>query len=397
MLKRGLNQAQVARSLGVSREAVSRWFRTGSLPKPATLVALGDLLQLPVETIVVSSEVKVRLGGRRVVGEAPSEYMATAIVLYEQPEGGVRIDVKLQNDTLWLNLNQIADLFGRDKSVISRHLRNIYDEGELARESTVASFATVQSEGARQVERQTEFYNLDAILSVGYRVNSKRGTQFRLWATSVLRDHIVKGYTVNARRLKELNQVVRLIADMAGRRALEGEEATALLRLAADYSFALELLDDYDHQRVAPAGVTRDVVYPVDYEEAVRIVGRLRERYGAGDLFGREKDNSLQSALGAVVQSFGGRDVYPTLEEKAANLLYFLVKNHPFVDGNKRIGAALFLWFMDKNGALCRADGSKRLADTALVAMVLLIAESKPSEKDLLCRVLVHLIVRGDG
>jgi len=334
---------------------------------------------------------------RRTLRELPVTYETSSVVLYQQPEGRVRLAVKLQGDTLWLSLNQMAELFERDKSVISRHLHNIFDEGELSPGPTVALYATVQEEAGRRVQRQIEFYNLDAVISVGYRVNSRRGTQFRIWATSVLRDHIVKGYTLNARRLKELNQAVRLIADVAERRSMDGEDATALLRLAADYSFALDLLDDYDHQRVSAAGVTHEGVHAVEYDEAVRIVERLRERYDASELFGREKDNGLRSALGAVVQTFGGADVYPTLEEKAANLLYFLVKNHAFVDGNKRIGAALFLWFMGKNGALYRAGGKKRIADAALVAMTLLIAESKPSEKDILCRVLVHLIVRGDS
>ena len=314
------------------------------------------------------------------------------VILYKANDGFISLDVKLQGETVWLSLNQMASLFERDKSVISRHLLNVYETGELDRVSTVASFATVQNEGGRRIERQIEYFNLDAILSVGYRVNSKRGTQFRIWATGVLREHLVHGYTVNERRLKELNQAIRLIADVADRRVLSGDEAVALLRVVADYSFALDLLDAYDHQSVASPRCTPGPVAGISVEEARQTVERLREHYGAGSLFGLERDGGLSGALHAVLQTFEGQDLYPGLEEKAAHLLYFLVKDHPFIDGNKRIAAALFLWFMQKNAALYQPDGTKRIADNALVAMTLLIAESRPEEKDLLTRVLVHLI-----
>jgi prophage maintenance system killer protein len=311
------------------------------------------------------------------------------VVLYKAPDGSIALDVKLRDETVWLNLNQMAQLFDRDKSVISRHLRNVFKEKEVERKSVVAFFATT---AADRKTYKVEYFNLDAILSVGYRVNSKRGTQFRIWATRILRDHILKGYSVNERRLKELNQAIRLIADVAERRVLSGEEATALLRVVADYSFALDLLDAYDRQTVAPAKGSRRRVEGITLEEARQTVARLREHYGAGPLFGQERDNSLSGALQAVLQTFGKKELYPTLEEKAAHLLYFLVKNHPFVDGNKRIAATLFLWFLQKNSALYHSDGTKRIADNALVAMTLLIAESRPEEKDLLARVLVHLI-----
>jgi prophage maintenance system killer protein len=336
---------------------------------------------------------KGKIARPKIVREAPAGYNESGIVIYETAEG-VRVDVRLDKETVWLNLNQLTILFGRDKSVISRHLRNVFKEKELDRGSTVAFFATVQNEGGRTVERQVEYYNLDAVISVGYRVNSKRGTQFRIWATSVLRDHLLKGYSLNERRLRELNRTIRLIADVAGRRELSGDEAKALLSVVADYSFALDLLDDYDHQRVTVTGTTPGTVRPLDYEEARRIVNRLAEKFGNTNLFGREKDDSLKGALGAVMQTFGGKDVYPGIEEKAAHLLYFLIKDHPFVDGNKRIGAALFLWFLEKNGVLYHPDGAKRIADTALVAMTLLIAESEPAEKDILARVIINLIGR---
>jgi hypothetical protein len=311
--------------------------------------------------------------------------------LYKSPYGSVTVEVKLQQDTVWLTQKQMAELFATERSVITKHLRNVFQSGELAAQSVSAKFAHTAADGKTY---QVEFYNLDAIISVGYRVNSKRGTQFRIWATRTLRDHLVRGYTTNERRLRELNQTIQLIADVAGRRPLTGDEAAALLRLVSDYSHALSLLDDYDHQRVVAADLSTAPVVPVDHAEVRRIVDRLHVQFAAGDLFGREKDNSLASALAQVMQTFGGRDLYPSLEEKAAHLLYFLVKNHPFVDGNKRIGAALFLWFLEKNRALYRPDGTKRIPDNALVAMTLLIAESPPREKDILTRVLVNLINR---
>jgi len=311
------------------------------------------------------------------------------VVIYKAPGGSISLEVKVRDETVWLTQKQMSALFKTERSVITKHLRNIFKSKELEENSVSAKFAHTAEDGKIY---STQFYNLDAILSVGYRVNSKRGTQFRIWATRVLHEHILCGYSVNERRLKELNQAIRLIADVAERRTLSGEEATALLRVVADYSFALDLLDAYDRQAVGSARGTRGPVKGVSLEEARQTVARLRKHYGAGALFGRERDGSLSGALHAVFQTFGGKDLYPTLEEKAAHLLYFLVKNHPFVDGNKRIAATLFLWFLQKNAVLYLSDGTKRIADNALVAMTLLIAESPPQEKDLLTRVLVHLI-----
>jgi len=328
---------------------------------------------------------------RRVLKEPPASY-GGEIVLYQAPDGSVKLDVRLERDTIWLSLNQMALLFERDKSVISRHLRNIYREGELDMESTVAFFATVQDEGGRQVTRRVGYYNLDAIISVGYRVNSKRGTQFRIWATQVLRDHILKGYTVNARRLQELQQTIRLVSTLADRRALSGEEAKGLLRVVRDYASALNLLDDYDHGRIPPVRGDRETAEPISLEEAWRVIGELKERYSAGELFGVEQGNRLGGILVSVFQTVGGADVYPTIADKAAHLLYFLVKDHPFVDGNKRIGAALFLRFLEKNGLLYRSDGSRLLSEEELVALTLLMAESSPKEKDSLVRVIAYLL-----
>ena len=311
------------------------------------------------------------------------------IVIFQEAQGQPGLEVRLEQESVWLSLNQIAALFERDKSVISRHLRNVFREGELDREAVVAFFATTAADGKTY---QVEYFNLDAIISVGYRVNSKRGTQFRIWATRVLRDHLLQGYSVNERRLQELKQSLRVVGQVLDRYDVSSDQAQALLRVVTDYARALDILDDYDHQRVRLGAVRRGEARGIDYDEAIAIVAQLRTTYGGSELFGREKDASLRGSLGAVMQAFDGADVYPSLEEKAAHLLYFLVKNHSFVDGNKRIGAALFLWFMEKNGMLYRLDGAKRVADNALVAITLMIAESAPDQREILTRIIVELI-----
>ena len=317
---------------------------------------------------------------------------SSELVLYKSKDGIIRMDVQLEQETIWLSLNQLAKLFGRDKSVISRHLRNIYKESELDRKATVAKNATVQNEAGRSVTRHIEFYNLDAIISVGYRVNSKRGTEFRIWATNVLKQHIVQGYTVNEKRLKELKQTLKLASDISRRKVLSGDEATILLQTVSEYATALDLLDDYDHQRVAIGKVSKRKAKSVTYEETMKLIDAMRQKFGDSAVFGREKDDSLHSSLNAVMQSFDGKDVYPSVEEKAAHLLYFLVKNHSFVDGNKRIAAAVFLRFAEKNKLLFDKEGNKRIANNALVAMTLMIAESRPQEKEVITAMLTNLI-----
>lgn len=332
-----------------------------------------------------------RTGRSRGVAEPIARYGSDRgeVVLYRAPDGTVTLDVRLERETIWLTQAQMAELFQTTVPNISMHIRNVFKEGELQKGSVVKEFLTTAADGKNY---RIAHFNLDVIVSVGYRVNSKRGTQFRIWATGVLQDHLLKGYTVNERRLKELNQAIRLIADVAEGRELTGDEATGLLRVVADYSYALDLLDAYDNHRVAVAQITRTDAVPVTYDEARDAIERLRKQFKASDLFGREKDDSLRGSLQSVMQTAGGKDVYPSIEEKAAHLLYFLVKNHSFVDGNKRIAAALFLWFLQKNRALYRPDGSKRIADNALVAMTLLIAESRPAEKSVLVSVIVNLI-----
>jgi prophage maintenance system killer protein len=322
------------------------------------------------------------------------------IAVYRTKDGRAAVDVRLEQETVWLSLQQMVDLFGRDKSVISRHIHNIYATNELSSESTVAKNATVQTEGGRQVEREIEYYNLDMIIAVGYRVNSKRGTEFRIWATSTLKDHLLKGYTINEKRLKaqvdrlrELKSAVDIMGRIISRKALTGNESEGLLKVITDYSLALRLLDQYDHQQLRLHGTTETTGFVLTCEAARVAIIRMAGKIGEG-LFGREKDKGLESTIGAIYQTFGGHDLYSSIEEKAAHLLYFVIKNHAFVDGNKRIGAFLFIWFLDGNGLLYRKDGSKRLADNALVALTLLIAESKPAEKDIICKVAVNLINR---
>jgi prophage maintenance system killer protein len=327
------------------------------------------------------------------------------IVIYQTKGGETALEVKLEQETVWLNLNQMADLFERDKSVISRHIHNIYQEGELNLGSTVAKFATVQQEGARAVERGVDFYNLDVIISVGYRVKSQRGTQFRIWASQVLKDHILKGYSINEKRLREQNarllelqKTVSLLQRVMEGRELARDEATGLLQVITDYSYALSLLDQYDHQQLKIRHTTKKIPFVLTYEAARRAIDKLGERSGKKGqsvaLFGREKDQSFQGSLSAIYQTFGGKDVYPSIEEKAAHLLYFVIKNHSFIDGNKRIGAFLFIWFLDVSGILYADDGRKRISDNALVALTLMIAESRPEDKDIITKVIVNLINR---
>jgi prophage maintenance system killer protein len=320
-----------------------------------------------------------------VLQEPPAAY-GDEIVLYQSPDGSVKLNVRLERETIWLSQKQMAILFDTERSVITKHLRNIFQSGELEEKSNVQKMHIPGS------DKPVAFYSLDAILSVGYRVNSKRGTQFRIWATQVLRDHILKGYTVNERRLQELQQTIKLVSSLADRRALSGEEATGLLRVVRDYAFALNVLDDYDHGRIPQLATTPEMSEPLYLEEARSIINGMKERYGGGTLFGKEQGGRLGAALTAVFQSAGGQDAYPTVAEKAAHLLYFLVKDHPFVDGNKRIGAALFLRFLEKNGLLYRSDGSLRLSEEALVALTLLVAESAPKEKDTITRLIAFLL-----
>ena len=314
-----------------------------------------------------------------------------------RPKGEiVALEVQLKDETVWLRQEQIAALFGTQRPAITKHLSNIFKGKELDKNSVCS---ILEHTAADRKEYKTTFYNLDAIISVGYRVNSFKATQFRIWATNVLKQHLTRGYTINEKRLKEhtaslktLQQAVKMLADLSERKALTSEEANGLLEVIRDYSYGLDVLDDYDHGRISIKSSTAKEYYQLTYEEGLRVIGQMRHKFGGSDLFGNEKDASFKSALGAVYQTFGGKDLYPSVEEKAANLLYLVVKNHAFSDGNKRIAAALFVWFLERNKILYKADGGKRIADNALVAITLLIAESQPKEKDVIAALVVNLI-----
>jgi prophage maintenance system killer protein len=325
------------------------------------------------------------------------------ILLYKTEDGQTKLDVRLEDETVWLTQAQLAVLFTKTKQSVSLHINNVYKEGELPRKGTVKEYLTVQKEGNREVKRKIEFYNLDVIISVGYRVKSVHGTQFRIWATQVLKDHILKGYSINEKRLKEQNerllelqQTVGLLGRIIEERQLAGLEAEGLLKVIADYSMALKLLDDYDYNRIAISDTTEPAKFVINYEAARRAINKLAKEsdIAQSGLFGREKDDSFKSSLGTIYQTFGGKELYPSIEEKAAHLLYFVVKNHSFIDGNKRIAASLFLWFLDANSILYGPEGNKRIGDNALVALTLMIAESRSEEKDVMTKVIVNLINR---
>jgi prophage maintenance system killer protein len=317
------------------------------------------------------------------------------IILYQTPDGATQLDVKVEEDTVWLNRQQMADLFDRDIKTIGKHINNALQE-ELSGIRTVAKFATVQQEGNRQVERQVEFYNLDMIISVGYRVKSQRGTQFRIWANRVLKEYLVKGYAINsklqAEQLENMKDAVRLISNVLDKQSLSGDEATGLLKVIRDYTYALDTLDRYDYQKLTIDNTTTNEPFRATYESAMQAIMELRDKFVSGGLFGNEKDNSFKSSINTIYQTFDGQELYPSIEEKAAMLLYLVVKNHSFSDGNKRIAAFLFLWFLEKNGILYKEDGTMLIANNTLVALTLMIAESNPKEMDAMVKVVVNLI-----
>ena len=305
------------------------------------------------------------------------------IVLFETKDSSIVLPVRMTGDTVWLNRSQMAELFERDVKTIGKHINNALREEVDS--STVAKFATVQEEGNRSVTREIEYYNLDMIISVGYRVKSNRGVEFRRWANHVLRQYILQGYAVNEHRINQLGEVVRLM-----KRTRDTLDSRQVLSVIERYSTALNLLDAYDHQSLQrPKG--SDAAYILSYEECRSVIDRMR--FGnESELFGKEKDDSFKGSIGNIYQSFGGQEIYPTLEEKAANLLYFVTKNHSFFDGNKRIAATIFLYFLDRNGILYDDEGNKLLDDHTLVALTIMIAESKPEEKEMMISVIMNCI-----
>ena len=319
------------------------------------------------------------------------------IVIYQTEDGQTQIDVRLENDTVWLTQGQMVDLFQTTKQNVSLHVRNVFKEGELDQSATVKDYLTVQKEGKREVTRNVKYYNLDVIISVGYRVKSKRGTAFRIWANRIIKDYLVKGYAVNERIRKEQIGELRQLMQVVGR-AIKNQklpdttESQDLLDVVVDYTYALDTLDNYDYERLSIDKTTKEEPFHATYENAMEAINGLREKFGGSSLFGNEKDDSFKSSIGQIYQTFGGEELYPSVEEKAAMLLYLVTKNHSFSDGNKRIAATLFLWFLNNNGILYRQDGSKRIADNTLVALTLMIAESKTEEKDVMVKVVVNLI-----
>lgn len=317
------------------------------------------------------------------------------IVIYRTADGQTTVDVRMDGDTVWLSQAQMAELFQKDRTVIGRHINNIYKEHELERETTCANFAHVGKDADQTY--QTALYNLDVIISVGYRVKSQRGTQFRIWANKVLKDYLVKGYAVNKvlteQRYTELKQLVAVLGrTVKAQETLTSDDALNLVEVVSDYAYALDTLDKYDYQQLTVDQTTNEAKFHATYEGAMQAIEELKAKFGGSQWFAHEKDDSFKSSIGQIYQTFGGQDLYPSVEEKAAMLLYLVTKNHSFSDGNKRIAATLFLWFMAGNGILYNPDGTKRIADNTLVALTLMIAESRTEEKDMMVKVVVNLI-----
>lgn len=311
------------------------------------------------------------------------------IELYQSSNGETQIEVRFDDETVWLSLNQISELFGRDKSVISRHLKNIFSTEELDKNSVVAKNATTAQDGKTY---QVEFYNLDAIISIGYRVNSVQGTQFRIWATNRLKEYLIQGYSLNQKRLEELNQLIEIIS----KNEIQNNEAKGLLDILSNYTKSFILLNQFDSNRLELNYLEENITYEIDYNEALFAIKELKnqliQKKEATELFGNQKDQTFSGILQSVVQTFDGNYLYPTIEEQASHLLYFVIKNHPFSDGNKRTGAFLFVWFLEKNKHLLKNNGESKINDNALTALALLVAQSNPNEKELMIKLICNLI-----
>ena len=328
--------------------------------------------------------------------------MKNKILIYEDDDNIIAVQLDSEDETFWLNQKQMAELFGRDVRTISEHLKNIYKEEELKEDSTIRKFRIVRTEGTRDVEREIDHYNLDAIISLGYRVSSKKGTQFRQWATARLKEHLVQGYTLNEQRLsqhKEQLQQLEQTLSLFQQNVIDQTslpEAQGLVKVIADYANTFILLNQFDSERLPTVDFDEDIRYQIDYDEAKHaialLVKTLMAKDEATDLVGNEKDDSFAGILGSVVQSFGGEYLYPSIEAQAAHLLYFVIKNHPFSDGNKRIGAFIFIWFLQRNQHHLKQSGELKINDNALAAIALLVAQSDPTQKDLMIHLIMNLI-----
>ena len=319
--------------------------------------------------------------------------MNNSIEIYRSQDGSVQLNVKLENETVWLSANQMAMLFDRDAKTIRKHINNVFADGELTKESNTHFLRVANS------DKPVPFYNLDVIISVGYRVKSQQGVQFRRWATSVLKQYLIKGYAINQQikldRYNELKDVVRLMSRAVGLQdKVTTDEYSGLFNVISDYVYALDTLDQYDYQSLSIQQTTKDEPFRATYDNAMEAINALKEKFGGSKWFANEKDDSFKSSIGQIYQTFGGEELYPSVEEKAAMLLYLVVKNHSFSDGNKRIAAMLYLWFLNNNRVLYAEDGHKRIADNTLVALTLMIAESRTEEKDVMVKVVVNLINR---
>ena len=313
------------------------------------------------------------------------------IVIYQSEDGNTRINVNLQGETVWLSANQMAILFDRDEKTIRKHINNVFSEGELPKKNNT------QKMRVDDVKQAVAFYTLDVIISVGYRVKSKRGTQFRIRANKILKEYLIKGFAINdkitQRKYEELSQLVHILGrTISSQPELSNKENLDLINVVTDYTYALDTIDKYDYQKLKIEKTTFENKFIATYDNAILIIQSLKEKFGGNWLFGNEKDDSFKSSIGQIYQTFDGVDLYPSVEEKAAMLLYLVTKNHSFSDGNKRIAATLFLWFMQNNGILYNSDGSKRISNGTLVAITLMIAESRPEEKDIMVKVVVNLI-----
>lgn len=352
-------------------------------------------MRLPFCTVILAMCVEIeRLQEGKMMNESNGQ-----IAIYQTVDGQTQIDVRFEQDSVWLTQRQMSEVFDTTPENILMHLKNTFRDAELDESATAKDFLVVQTEGKRRVERNLKHYNLDAIISVGYRVSSKRAVQFRQWATQRLKEYLVQGYTLNQQRLEaqqekmdELRQAIALSARLIHNKNLSPDESRGILTILEKYSHALTVLDDYDHQRLQVTGTRTLAHEKIAYAEAMRQILLWRKQENLGGLFGNEKDGSFKSSLETIYQTFDGKELYPSIEEKAANLLYFIVKNHSFTDGNKRIAAAIFVWFLQRHDFLYNALGEKRVADNALVAFTLLIAESKPDEREIMVNVIINLI-----
>ena len=325
------------------------------------------------------------------------------IVIFQTANGIIDLDVRLDKETVWLTQNQMGTLFDKDRRTISAHINNIFKEGELEREVVCQKYWHTTQHGAvagKTQQSEVTEYNLDIIISVGYRVKSRQGTQFRIWANRILKEYIIKGYAVSNKlklnQYEDLKQTIKLLSNVVQNKELSNDEATGLLRVISDYTYALDTLDKYDYQQLTVEKTTDKETFRATYETAMEAVGLLKNKFNSSDLFANEKDQSFRSSINTIYQTFDGKDLYPSVEEKAAMLLYLVTKNHSFSDGNKRIAAFLFLWFLEKNGILYKSNGLRLIENNTLVALTLMIAESRTEEKDVMVKVIVNLI-NGDN